>query len=185
MQVLSRLATKAVYGGDNPGMGPYAPPITQEMSNRIADLSFNALSFIGGAGVGSGIRYAGELMGITIPGLMGSTAAGAGALTPTVLNDLKVQFEQYTWQKLQIQNERNGFNKEGTEYTWPSGVRQQVSLNDAEQGDLQLAMSNRVVDNCEQGVPTSDNVIASALDDASASTDWASGLSMSGDDSGY
>jgi hypothetical protein len=51
MQTLSRLQVSKVFGGDNPGMGPYAPPVTAE----IRDAYMNAMKpLLGALGPASG-----------------------------------------------------------------------------------------------------------------------------------
>jgi hypothetical protein len=107
MHQLSISEVTAVFGGDNPGMGPYAPPITQEDIGAFNN-SFNSLIALGAVSVGA----LGTLGPIGL--IAGSALAGGGALAAflsySYLNSTAAAY-----------NTTNGYNAAGTIYFGSGG----------------------------------------------------------------
>jgi hypothetical protein len=102
MRQLSVSEAAAVFGGDNPGMGPYAPPITQQDVTNFRDHLAALLA------AGGGIAAFG---GPVIGGLYGVGSVG-------LVYGLTSSFQQAAAEH----NLRNGYDSTGTTYLWPSGV---------------------------------------------------------------
>ena len=116
MRTLSSNEMKAVAGGDNPSMGPYAAPFTPEMVGKFTTAMGALLAIEGGIGGAGGF----------LAGLLGTTG-GAGA-TVAVYNHVSSIAEAY--------NIRNGYDASGSNYSFPSGHHQPVSA-DVNAGALQ------------------------------------------------
>lgn len=87
MKILTSDEMITVFGGDNPAMGPYAPPFTQDLQNQY----MNAFK-----------------------PLLGTMGPLGGLVESRMVSDLQRRAEQY--------NLLNGYNRDGTQYQFPSGV---------------------------------------------------------------
>lgn len=89
MRELSHQEIAAVFGGDNPAMGPYTPPLTAEWQNNYMMAQKELIAYFG---------------------------PFSGKIESWMTRDLAERSAQW--------NLANGYNREGTQYLFPSGVWQ-------------------------------------------------------------
>ena len=140
MQALTADEIAMVFGGDNPGMGPYKPPITPEMMSTISTY------LVTGAALSFGLLTAGigQVVGVAVAPGAGTLAGGAAGGTAGYVSGPPMNASIIA--ALQQENVQNGYTPDGSQYIYSSGGGYNISVSDNVASTISAATLNNLID---------------------------------------